>query len=109
MWVLLCGVGMCAQWLGEKVRSEVRMGHVFYQCDLTAITSVGDKARDGVGRTKVSYEPRLLICPVTDIFFCGELGFQSAGTEESDAVGRGRTWLRNRQQKKQMPCGNWMQ
>lgn len=67
----------------EKVRSEVSMGHVFRQCDLTAIPSVRDKARDGVGRAKVSYEPRLLICPVADIFFCGELGFQSAGTEES--------------------------
>lgn len=46
------------------------MGHVFHQCVLTAITSVGgDKARDGVGRAKVSCEPRLLICSVADISF----------------------------------------
>lgn len=71
--VSLCGcfcVQVCVpSGFCEKVRSEVSMGHVFHQCVLTAVTSVGDKARDGVGRAKVSCEPRLLICSVADISF----------------------------------------
>lgn len=52
-----------------KVRSEVSVGHISHQCVLTGITSVGDKARDGVGRAEVSHEPRLLISSAADVCF----------------------------------------
>lgn len=75
----------------EKVRSEVSMGHISHQCVLTGITSVGEKAGDGVGRAKVSHEPRLLICSAADIFFV--VSWDSKVLEQKSPCGSCQSWF----------------